>query len=294
MITHLEGDSPTQPLINIEAIPLLNGPPHDVFCHGIWYDRLRPGCYKVYNCGVSDYFGVGHHRDGGSRGFDGVECEVISGHNTFFLQSVSAHLHVCPWTYLYGYYHLEPTLLTIQAFEAQLSYAPSEKFCSQRMLYSTILGISSAAVVQCVLVTRTHALYQQRWLTIFLGILGFLSISSAFILFSLVFRFETFTPASTFGLRGCILGCTNGICKSMLIGFWIPFVLFETIIFGLTGWKTYKSLNSSARFSRFPSVITILFRDGLVYYIVMMSLSVCNFLIWIADPYASYLAVGFF
>lgn len=191
MITHLEGDSPTQPLINIEAIPLLNGPPHDVFCHGIWYDRLRPGCYKVYNCGVSDYFGVGHHRDGRSRGFDGVECEVISGHNTFFLQSVSAHLHVCPWTYLYGYYHLEPTLLTIQAFEAQLSYAPSEKFCSQRMLYSTILGISSAAVVQCVLVTRTHALYQQRWLTIFLGILGFLSISSAFILFSLVFRFET-------------------------------------------------------------------------------------------------------
>ncbi|EDR01349.1 uncharacterized protein LACBIDRAFT_312239 [Laccaria bicolor S238N-H82] len=169
------------------------------------------------------------------------------------------------------------------------------------MLYSTILGISSAAVVQCwhhfsflysfsygkslqgVLVTRTHALYQQRWLTIFLGILGFLSISSAFILFSLVFRFETFTPASTFGLRGCILGCTNGICKSMLIGFWIPFVLFETIIFGLTGWKTYKSLNSSARFSRFPSVITILFRDAL---------SVCNFLIWIADPYASYLAVG--
>ncbi|EDR01350.1 uncharacterized protein LACBIDRAFT_333398 [Laccaria bicolor S238N-H82] len=27
MITHLEGDSPTQPLINIEAIPLLNAPP---------------------------------------------------------------------------------------------------------------------------------------------------------------------------------------------------------------------------------------------------------------------------
>lgn len=187
-----------------------------------------------------------------------------------------------------------PICMFVLELIAQLSYAPSEKFCSQHLLYSTILGILSAAVVQCVLVTRTHALYQIRWLTISLGILGFLSISSAMILFFIVFQFETFTPASAFGLSGCILACTHKTCKPMLIGFWVPFVLFETIILGLTGWKSFKSLNSSARFSRFPSIIMILFRDGLVYYIVMMSLSVCNFLIWIADPYASYLAVGFF
>ena len=36
------------------------------------------------------------------------------------------------------------------------------------------------------------------------------------------------TPASAFGLSGCILACTNEICKPMLIGFWVPFVLFET------------------------------------------------------------------
>ena len=94
----------TQPLINIEAMPLLNGP-HNVFCPGIWYDRLRPCCYKGMsillissqtdwrdftkyttgmwlvawwretrkvdmwsNSGISDYFNVGHHRDIGSRG----------------------------------------------------------------------------------------------------------------------------------------------------------------------------------------------------------------------------------
>ncbi|KIJ96186.1 hypothetical protein K443DRAFT_134192 [Laccaria amethystina LaAM-08-1] len=143
--------------------------------------------------------------------------------------------------------------------------------------------LSYGKSIQGVLVTRTHALYQQRWLTVFLGLLVFLSLSSELILFFIVFQFETFTPASAFGLSGCILGCTNGMCKPMLIGFWVPFVLFESIIFGLTGWKSFKSLNSSARISRFPSVITILFRDAL---------SVCNFLIWIADPYASYLAVG--
>jgi hypothetical protein len=56
---------------------------------------------------------------------------------------------------------------------------------------------------------------------------------------------------------------------------------FLPVIFGLTGWKSFKSrelmiaffqfsssihmilpVNSSARISRFPSVITILFRDG--------------------------------
>ena len=149
------------------------------------------------------------------------------------------------------------------------------------MLYSTILGILSAAVVQCrhlflilyffsygkslqgVLVTRTHALYQQRWLTIFLGILGFVrsSLHSSYYRLTIPCRFQclvhwsffsscfnlkhvsntplfpycanllqliSVTPASTLGLSGCILGCTNGMCKPMLIGFWIPFVLFET------------------------------------------------------------------
>lgn len=108
------------------------------------------------------------------------------------------------------------------------------------------------------------------------------------------------TPASAFGLSGCILACTHKTCKPMLIGFWVPFVLFETserlhkghssiiitwfsspVILGLTGWKSFKSreliisffqfsslihiilpVNSSARFSRFPSIIMILFRDG--------------------------------
>lgn len=276
MITHLEGDSPTQPLINIEAIPLLNAPP--TMSSAMEYDTI------VFGLAATKYTTVASATI--------LVWDIIVTVDQEVSMVWSAKLSL--GTTLFFCNRYLPICMFVLELTSQLSYAPSEKFCSQRMLYSTILGISSAAVVQCVLVTRTHALYQQRWLTIFLGILGFLSISSAFILFSLVFRFETFTPASTFGLRGCILGCTNGICKSMLIGFWIPFVLFETIIFGLTGWKTYKSLNSSARFSRFPSVITILFRDGLVYYIVMMSLSVCNFLIWIADPYASYLAVGFF
>ena len=78
------------------------------------------------------------------QGFDGVECEVIFGNNTLFLrayfvkpphkrliysfsESIFAHLHVCSWTYLYGTYPPDLTLLTIQAFEAQLSYAPSKK-----------------------------------------------------------------------------------------------------------------------------------------------------------------------
>ncbi|KAF9054619.1 hypothetical protein BJ165DRAFT_1440133 [Panaeolus papilionaceus] len=36
----------------------------------------------------------------------------------------------------------------------------------------------------------------------------------------------------------------------------------------------------------------IIVRDGLVYYLVIMGVSIANFLIWIVDPFASYVAVG--
>ena len=64
------------------------------------------------------------------QGFDGVECEVIFGHSTFFLrvyfvksphkrpiylfsESICTRLHVCPGTYWYGSYPRDLPLLTI-------------------------------------------------------------------------------------------------------------------------------------------------------------------------------------
>ena len=66
--------------------------------------------------------------------------------------------------------------------------------------------------------------------------------------------------ASSLGLRGCLSGCTSKICQPLLIGFWVPFLLLETsksfkdlvqpldnpmsfltVVFVLTGWRSYQS-----------------------------------------------------
>ena len=85
----------------------------------------------------------------------------------------------------------------------------------------------------------------------------------------------------------CWLGFGYRLFCSKQVSFYISFFNYGDmnfllpVIFGLTGWKSFKSrelmiaffqfspwihmilpVNSSARFSRFPSVITILFRDG--------------------------------
>ncbi|EFI27319.1 hypothetical protein CC1G_14791 [Coprinopsis cinerea okayama7 len=84
-------------------------------------------------------------------------------------------------------------------------------------------------------------------------------------------------------------------------------------VFLLTAWKSYETYKI-ARNTRSLKLVTILFRDGFIYYIGMLRLlchlynivetfwirgtlviicvSLINFMIWIFDPFASYLAVG--
>ncbi|KDR80939.1 hypothetical protein GALMADRAFT_1116183 [Galerina marginata CBS 339.88] len=163
--------------------------------------------------------------------------------------------------------------------------------CKNYELSSTILDLVSIGVIECVLVMRTHALYQNK---ILLSLLAFLCIASMAIMltcFLIVLRYETFIPASTIGFKGCLSGCTSPLCQPLLIAFWVPFFCFETLVFVLTVWKSYKSFKV-LRLSGSNNIVRIIVRDGLLYYVVIMSVSICNFLIWILDPFASYLAVG--
>jgi len=189
--------------------------------------------------------------------------------------------------------YLPPCIFVLDLY-SQFIYSPTETFCRNYEIASSLMDLVSIAIIEAVLVLRTHALYQKRWLANALGILCFCSILNMVTIFFIVIRYETFVSASSLGLRGCLSGCTSKICQPLLIGFWVPFLLLETIVFVLTGWRSYQSLSISSlcpRSSR-SSIVTILSRDGLIYYIVIMSVSICNFLMWILDPFASYMAVG--
>ncbi|KAG5653446.1 hypothetical protein H0H81_000335 [Sphagnurus paluster] len=128
--------------------------------------------------------------------------------------------------------------------------------------------------VEFILVLRTHALYRNNFL---LAILTFLCIAAvatmitttAYMLRNLI----RFIPTSTLPtLVGCVPECTAPLCRRLLTAFWIPFFVCETL--GDIGFDTkYRS-----------KLAVIIFRDGFIFYILIMGISIANLLIWILAP----------
>ncbi|KAF9054626.1 hypothetical protein BJ165DRAFT_1590508 [Panaeolus papilionaceus] len=185
---------------------------------------------------------------------------------------------------------------------AQFSWDPSAKMfiessfsCKNYEIASTILQLVMITIAETILVMRTHTLYRSKPLLLILATLCLISIINMLVTSLLVIRLETISSAAAINIRGCLSECVHPVCNHLLIGFWIPYLLFETLVFCLTLWKSYLSFRELKK-ARFPgralTCIEIIARDGLVYYVVIMAVSIVNFLIWIVDPFASYLAVG--
>ncbi|KAF8962387.1 hypothetical protein BDZ97DRAFT_1662840, partial [Flammula alnicola] len=133
-------------------------------------------------------------------------------------------------------------------------------------------------VISAVLVMRIHALYQNKALLICLLFSCFGSLILTLVAVSImVFRYETFMPGSVVGLDGCFPGCSSSFCRPLFIAFWIPFTASETIIFILTAWKSYQSCVLRRHADMSSSFIAV---------------AIGNFLVWLFDPFASFLAVG--
>ncbi|KAF8194635.1 hypothetical protein BJ912DRAFT_924111 [Pholiota molesta] len=103
--------------------------------------------------------------------------------------------------------------------------------------------------------------------------------------------------AITIGLSGCIANSQNGQSRqSILASFWVPFFSYETVIFSLTLAKSFQRYKLAYKFPTYnystPNLLQVLVRDGILYYLVIMSVSLCNLLMWALYPGASYLAVG--
>ncbi|KAH6915690.1 hypothetical protein BKA70DRAFT_1253505 [Coprinopsis sp. MPI-PUGE-AT-0042] len=186
--------------------------------------------------------------------------------------------------------YLPPAIFIFDLY-AQFRWNPSMKFCKNYELASTLLDFVAIAIVEAVLVMRTHALYQNVKLLWFLCALAVAATVNMLTCFLMILPKETFVPASTLGLHGCLSGCASPLCKPLLIAFWVPFIVFETTIFLLTAYKSWQAYKVGAD-RRSSRLIGILFRDGLIYYIVIICVSLFNFFIWVFDPFASYLAVG--
>ncbi|TFK21847.1 hypothetical protein FA15DRAFT_758427 [Coprinopsis marcescibilis] len=111
-----------------------------------------------------------------------------------------------------------------------------------------------------------------------------------------------------FGISGCLSFCAGPLCHTLLSTFWLPFCFFETLILVLTIWKTIRNDHDAAMILRIdwrnthkkrvtdPSprcLIEVIREDGLLYYLVIIAVSVGNMLVWLFAPYGvSYVGVS--
>jgi len=138
---------------------------------------------------------------------------------------------------------------------------------------------------------RTNALYQNRALFTVLIMMAIASTTNMTCCFLLIFRQEFFRGLKH--MRGCATACTpeNLVCRALIKAFWIPFFVLETVIFGLTAYKTLRSCQQ-ARSIGGTTILKIVMRDGLLYYIVIAAVSMANLLVWTMEPFAAYLTIS--
>ncbi|KDR80940.1 hypothetical protein GALMADRAFT_1116340 [Galerina marginata CBS 339.88] len=98
---------------------------------------------------------------------------------------------------------------------------------------------------------RTNALYRSRTLFLVLASLGILSTANMIVCYLISFEHTNFMAGPP-GFTSCYSKCPGSVCERVLTIFWVPFFLFESIIFVLTVWKCFRSIIQSI--GRTPSV----------------------------------------
>ncbi|GLB41354.1 hypothetical protein LshimejAT787_0905690 [Lyophyllum shimeji] len=181
-------------------------------------------------------------------------------------------------------------------FSFDLYYQLSPNPCKHAFFPPNILGILSLGTVEFILVLRTHALCQNNFL---LALLVFLCIGAVTTMIAttgyMLENLIVFTPATTLPtMVGCLPECAAPLCRRLLTAFWIPFFVCETLIFSLTAWKLLGSIGELGFNNKYRSkLVVVVFRDGFIFYIVIMAISVANLLIWILAPISmAYLATS--
>ncbi|TFK24850.1 hypothetical protein FA15DRAFT_694218 [Coprinopsis marcescibilis] len=167
--------------------------------------------------------------------------------------------------------------------------------CRNLGLVSTLLSVPTLATVKAILIMRTHALYQNRKLLYALS--GFAVFAVIYMIagWMIVLSGVGVAAIGGNGIMGCLPpSCAKLSCRAFSASFWIMWLTFETIIFWLTARKCWIAYSADGRFghSRHSKMVSVLFRDGLIYYMIIILLSLLNFFMWVFHPYGIYLAVG--
>ncbi|KIO33647.1 hypothetical protein M407DRAFT_231804 [Tulasnella calospora MUT 4182] len=146
-----------------------------------------------------------------------------------------------------------------------------ESATNERTPWSTLLSVT--------LLLRVYALYEKnRCVIIFLSLLFCISLASTLTFYAILIQKFFYYPGIS-PLVGCLPDCQD--CYSWIPAIHLPLLIFDTMVLGFTLKKCLQFFTTER--SLFPT-LTIVFRDGLIYYVVTFALMIFNIAFLYSSP----------
>jgi len=173
--------------------------------------------------------------------------------------------------------YIVPLVLAVDIYETMgLSSGPtSVLFCKVWTVVQSYITIASFMSIHAIVAWRLYALHGgQAWIrrTLWVAAILYVSSSTAIITASLIPIISDLRPYH----HECV-----GTIPTYLWTAWLPSVVFETLLFGLT---VVAMLRQEQRRS-FSTLSLLLYRDGMLYFVAVTICSLFSLLVWaLAGP----------
>jgi len=159
----------------------------------------------------------------------------------------------------------------------------SVSFCKAWLLAGNVIELLVFAVIEAILVMRTFALFgKSKSVGIGLGTLAVVTILSEAVLLAIQYKPVSFAknPFAIFGCYAETQGCTTGPCLVAGKLFWLPLVVCDASVCCLTLYRLYQHMRKPYP----PALITLMLRDAIIYFVLILGINLANLIIWNTAP----------
>ncbi|EJF63931.1 hypothetical protein DICSQDRAFT_134523 [Dichomitus squalens LYAD-421 SS1] len=171
--------------------------------------------------------------------------------------------------------YIVPAILALDIYETFGNAAASIPFCKVWTIVQSFLTISSYISIHAIVAWRVYAIYNgQRWVSRLLWIGGSLNfaVSAGITTASLIPIISDLHPF----YHSCVGNVPNYIWS-----IWLPSIIFETLLFGLT----IKAMFHEGQRRSLTSLSLLLYRDGMLYFVAVTFCSLFSLMVWaLAGP----------
>ncbi|EJD39971.1 hypothetical protein AURDEDRAFT_187189 [Auricularia subglabra TFB-10046 SS5] len=181
-----------------------------------------------------------------------------------------------------------PLILAVDLYDkGGLATNLTPTVCKASLLFDGWGTVLSFASIHWIVALRVWTLYGRSRAVLYFFILLF---GAYFISTAIIWGFAGAEISKTIYPSPLLVRMCYTVIPSWMWYLWIPSIGFETIIFVLTVYKAWQHWQTDVN----TPILTVLYRDGFLYFFVISCLSLVNLFIWLWAPHSLAILLKYF